>query len=583
MVRKIPRVFINELLAKTDIVDLINARVKLKKQGKNFQACCPFHHEKTPSFTVKREKQFYYCFGCGAHGNAIDFLMHYEKLKFIDSIEELATQQGLEVPYEGNVESNQEKLYRRKNLYDLMDKFNQFYQQSLQTQTASDARHYLKQRGISEKIINYFSIGYAPPGWNNLYKHFICLGEDKDLLQHTGMLVVNHHGHTYDRFRNRIMFPIRDKRGRVIAFGGRIFDKTRQPKYLNSTESDIFHKGHELYGLYETQQKNQKLSRLLVVEGYIDVVSLTQFGINYAVALLGTSTTKEHIQLLYRVTDQVICCYDGDEAGQKAAWRALKYALPSLTDGRQLRFMFLPRGEDPDTLVRKIGKNAFQQYIEKAKSLSTFLFETLMRQIDLSSQEGRAKLSTLALPLIKQVPGNTLRLYLRQQLGYKLGILDDARLEKLLPKSTIQVNNFQQPKIKRTTMRTLIALLLQNPQLSTLVPSVEGLDRIDIPGIALFISLVNICQSQPKLTNGQLLECYRGYRTYSQLETLATWNHLIIDEMIETTFVDTLKNFYDSILEHHQETLIARDRTRGLTTNERLELWSLNQELAKKH
>ncbi|SNC58604.1 DNA primase [Sodalis endosymbiont of Henestaris halophilus] len=584
MARQIPRVFIHDLLARTDIVDLIDARIKLKKQGKNFLACCPFHHDKTPSFTVNVEKQFFHCFGCGAHGNVIDFLMKYDRLKFVQSIEELATQHGLKVPYEVGSGQNYQEYCQRQILYQLMDKLSKFYQQALKAPPAAGVNHYLQQRGLSEDIIKYFAIGFAPPGWDNVIKRFGRLAKDLALLNYAGMLAINDSGQTYDRFRDRIMFPIRDKRGRVVAFGGRILSDG-QPKYLNSPETDIFRKSYHLYGLYEAQRQHSELSRLLLVEGYIDVLAMAQFGINYAVSSLGTSTTADHIQLLYRATDRVICCYDGDSAGRRAAWRTLKNALPYLSDGRQLHFMFLPEGEDPDTLVRKIGKNAFEKGIEQAQPMSTFLFETLMRQVDLSSPDGRAKLSTLALPLINQVPGDTLRLYLRQQLGNKLGILDDSQLEKLLPKAALKANILPQPLIKRTTMRILIGLLVQHPQLSALVPAIQGLAQASssYPGMPLFIELVRFCQqARPALTSGQLLEHYREKKSYSQLETLATWNHMIIDEMIEATFIDTLMNLYDSILEHRQEALIARDRVSGLTPKERQELWSLNQALAKK-
>lgn len=581
MAGRIPRVFINDLLARTDIIDLVDARVKLKKQGKNFHACCPFHHEKTPSFTVNSEKQFYHCFGCGAHGNAIDFLMNYDRLEFVESIEELATMHGLEVPYEAGSGPNQQERHQRQSLYQLMEQLSDFYLQALGQSAAAPAQQYLTRRGLSDEIIAHFAIGYAPPGWDNVLKRFGRGSEERSSLSDAGMLVTNDQGRSYDRFRDRVMFPIRDRRGRVIAFGGRILGDG-QPKYLNSPETEIFHKGRQLYGLYEAQQKHPELSRVLVVEGYMDVVALAQFGIDYAVASLGTATTAEHIQLLYRATDQVVCCYDGDRAGREAAWRALETALPYLTDGRQLRFMFLPDGEDPDTLVRQIGKPAFEQRIEQAQPLSVFLFETLMPQVDLSSQDGKAKLSTLALPLISQVPGETLRMYLRQQLGNKLGILDDSQLEKLLPKVASQANISPQPRIKRTTMRILIGLLVQNPRLSALIPSVQGLEQANQPGVPLFIELVQACQAQPGLTTGQLLEHYRENKSFPQLETLATWNHMIIEDMIEATFVDTLTSLYDSILEQRQEVLIARDRTQGLTTEERKELWSLNMALAKK-
>ncbi|PLK59327.1 hypothetical protein CEX73_00300 [Candidatus Palibaumannia cicadellinicola] len=317
------------------------------------------------------------------------------------------------------------------------------------------------------------------------------------------------------------------------------------------------------------------------------MVTLTQFGIDYAVASLGTTTTTEHIQLLYRTTHQVICCYDGDRAGQEAAWRTLEKALPYLIDGRELRFMFLSEGEDPDTLVRKIGKKAFEQCIEQAQPLSQFLFETLMQQVDLSHLDGRAKLSALALPLIRKIPGSILRMFLRQQLGQKLGLIDDSQLDKLLPptqnqKVMQQTYIWLQPRIKCTTMRILTGLLIQNPWLSALVPIIKGLEQAKQPGVTLFIHLVKICQRQPWLTTGQLLELNRNNKFYLQLETLVTWNHMIIEDMIEKTFVDALTSLYNSILEQRQEALIALDRTHGLTTKERKELWSLNQALAKK-
>ena len=445
------------------------------------------------------------------------------------------------------------------------------------------------------------------------------------------MLVTNDQGRSYERFRGRVMFPIRDKRGRVIGFGGRVLGNDT-PKYLNSPETDIFHKGRQLYGLYEAQQDNAEPNRLLVVEGYMDVVALAQYGINYAVASLGTSTTADHIQLLFRATNNVICCYDGDRAGRDAAWRALETALPYMTDGRQLRFMFLPDDEDPDTLVRKEGKEAFEARMEQAMPLSAFLFNSLMPQVDLSTPDGRARLSTLALPLISQVPGETLRIYLRQELGNKLGILDDsqlpqvdlstpdgraqlstlalplitqvpgetlriylrqelgnklgilddAQLERLMPKAAESGVSRPVPQLKRTTMRILIGLLVQNPELATLVPPLENLDENKLPGLGLFRELVNTCLSQPGLTTGQLLEHYRGTNNAATLEKLSMWDDIADKNIAEQTFTDSLNHMFDSLLELRQEELIARERTHGLSNEERLELWTLNQELAKK-
>lgn len=581
MAGRIPRVFINDLLARTDIVDLIDARVKLKKQGKNFHACCPFHNEKTPSFTVNGEKQFYHCFGCGAHGNAIDFLMNFDRLEFVESIEELATSHGLDVPYEAGSGPSQMERHQRQSLYQLMENLNGFYQQGLQQSSAQPARDYLDCRGLSAEIINHFAIGYAPAGWDNVLKRFGKQSEDRESLMEAGMLVSNDKGRTYDRFRDRVMFPIRDKRGRVIGFGGRVLGNDT-PKYLNSPETPIFHKGRQLYGLYEAVKNHPEPARLLVVEGYMDVVALAQYGIDYAVASLGTSTTAEHIQLLFRSTDTVICCYDGDRAGREAAWRALETALPYMNDGRQLRFMFLPDGEDPDTLVRKEGKDAFEARMEQAMPLSSFLFDSLLPQVDLSSRDGKARLSTLALPLITQIPGETLRIYMRQELGNKLGILDDNQLEKLMPKLAASGTTPVAPPLKRTTMRVLIALLIQSPQLATLVPSLDGLSESKMPGLPLFIELVGRCNENPGLTTGQLLELYRGTNFSQTLETLAIWNHMIVDEEAEAVFQDSLASIYDSALEERLEFLIARERTQGLSADERRELWTLSQAFARK-
>ncbi|RRO04530.1 DNA primase [Pectobacterium aquaticum] len=585
MAGRIPRVFINDLLARTDIVDLIDARVKLKKQGKNYHACCPFHHEKTPSFTVNGDKQFYHCFGCGAHGSAIDFLMNYDRLEFVETIEELATMHGLEVPYETGTGPTKQEIHQRHNQYELMGHISEFYQQALQHSVGVPALQYLQQRGLSAEVISHFAIGFAPSGWDNVLKRF-GEGSDRNVLNDAGMLVTNDQGRTYDRFRERVMFPIRDKRGRVIAFGGRVLGNDT-PKYLNSPETGIFHKGRQLYGLYEAQQSHKDLKRLLVVEGYMDVVALAQFGIDYAVASLGTSTTAEHIQLLFRATDQVVCCYDGDRAGREAAWRALETALPYLNDGRQLRFMFLPDGEDPDTLVRKEGKAAFEQRMVQALPLSQFLFETLQQQVDMSSADGRTKLGILAMPLIGQVPGETQRLYLRQQLGNKLGILDDSQLDRLLPKAAELEQSYQTPQLKVTTMRILIGLLVQNPRLAAEVPdlALEGVEQDKVPGLSLFQDLVKTCNASPRMSMALLLEQYRDSKYYKQLETIAVWNHMIVEEELEEKFRISLAELYDQLLNQRLEILIARDRTNpnGLNAKEKKELWSLQLALTRKH
>ncbi|MXP56400.1 DNA primase [Pantoea sp. Mhis] len=583
MAGRIPSLFIHALLSRTNIVELINNRIKLKKQGKNYYACCPFHNEKHPSFTVSNEKQFYYCFGCGVKGNAIDFLIHYDRLNFVESIEELAMLHGLNVP---NKISKKYILGTYNNLhqnfYQIMDELNKFYQYNLQQSKAQFAKKYLLNRGLTSDIIDYFSIGYAPIGWCNILKKFGYKKENFELLIKIGMLVRNNKENVYDRFRNRLMFPVRDKRGRVVGFGGRVLNQSK-PKYLNSPETFIFHKSRQLYGLYEVQKYyKQQPACLLVVEGYMDVITLTQYGINYAVSSFGTSTTVEHIQLLFRITEHVIFCYDGDYAGRKAAWRALKIALPYMNDGRQLRFMLLPNGEDPDTLIRKEGKINFEIRIKLAKSLSIFLFERLLSEVNLSTSDGKTKLAVLALPLINQIPGKILRIYMRQTLGRKLGILDDYKLDQIILKTNKNKKFPISLSLKPTRMRILISLLVQNPRFAIIVPTLDGFNQSKIAGLSLFIDLVTCCMKYPNLSTGQLLELYRGTNLSQTLETLATWNHMIIDEEAERVFHDSLTSLYDSALEQRLEELIALDRTQGLNATQRREFWSLRQILIKK-
>lgn len=571
----IPRSFIDDLIARTDIVELINHRVKLKKAGREYHACCPFHHEKTPSFSVSPSKQFYHCFGCGAHGNVISFLMEYDKLEFPEAIEELATLHGLEVPRENLRQSAprspQVGYKAKRDLYGLLSEITQFYQQNLQQDIPSQS--YLQQRGLSPEIIARFEIGFAPNAYDAVLRKFGKNPEEVQKLRDTGMLSESESGRIYDKFRNRIMFPIRDKRGRVIAFGGRVMGDER-PKYLNSPESATYHKGNELYGLYQALQVDENPQYLFVVEGYMDVVALAQFGVENAVASLGTATTGEQIQQMFRVTEQIICCYDGDRAGRDAAWRAFENALPYLYDGRQLKFIFLPDGEDPDTFVRSQGKSGFEHYLqENAKSLSDFLFDSLLVQVDLSSKEGKSKLASLAIPLINRIPGEMLRVYLRNILGQKLGILDPSQLESLLP-NRLQVKQ-DVPKaqgIKRTPMRLLIALLLQNPDLVKHVPDLTPLKELDEAGFDLFVELVQVCREQVGVSMGALLEHWRDTPNYTILERLAGWDHLVSDENLEKEFIETLSFLYTKLVEKRVEVLIAKERTQGLSDEEKQEL-----------
>lgn len=435
MAGRIPQSFIDDLLARVNVLDIVEARVKLKRTGKNYSGLCPFHKEKSPSFTVNNEKQFYYCFGCGAGGNSLGFLMEHDRLSFPEAVEELAKLAGVEMPKtEGPVDHQREQ--RIKDIYSLLEEASEYYQQQLRKHPSKDiAVNYLKNRGLSGQFAARFGIGYAPPGWDNLLKKLARDEATKLRLEQAGMLINKEDSDRYyDRFRERIMFPIRDMRGRVIAFGGRVLGDEK-PKYLNSPETDTFHKSRELYGLYEARKYNQNLERLIIVEGYMDVVGLAQYGIGYAVATLGTATTAQHLERLLKMVPEVIFCFDGDEAGRKAAKRALDTTMPVITDGKQARFLFLPEGEDPDSLVRQEGCEAFEQRLNESLPLSDFFFKTLEEGADMSSLDGRARFSNQALPLIDQMqPG-----ILKQMMQEKISELTGLSLEQL-----ISVNNLQE-------------------------------------------------------------------------------------------------------------------------------------------
>lgn len=450
----IPQSFIDDLLSRADIVDVIDKRVALKKSGKNYSACCPFHNEKSPSFSVQPEKQFYYCFGCGAGGNAIGFIMNFDSVDFPQAVESLARDNGMEVPREESKAATKRRA-ETADLYTLLEEANSYYQLQLQKHEGrTSAVDYLKKRGVSGAIARDFGIGYAPPGWDNLLKACASTPERENNLLKAGMVIERETGQGsgqsggsqfkgYDRFRHRIMFPIRDARGRTIAFGGRVLGDDK-PKYLNSPETPVFHKGSELYGLFEARKSTKKLSRLLIVEGYMDVIALAQMDIRYAVATLGTATSGAHLTRLFRMVPEVVFCFDGDKAGRTAAWRALEATLPQMEDGRQVRFLFLPEGEDPDTLVRKVGQAAFETLIDNATPLEQFFFDKLSSELDLDSHQGRGKLRELAQPLITQLPEGVFALLMREQLSQRLGIGVDA-LNALIEKVAATESRTQAP------------------------------------------------------------------------------------------------------------------------------------------
>ncbi|MCT7941079.1 DNA primase [Shewanella holmiensis] len=564
----IPRDFINELIARTDIVDLIDRKVPLKKAGKNHSACCPFHSEKSPSFTVSRDKQFYHCFGCGAHGNAIDFVMEYDRLEFVDAIEELASQLGLDVPQEnGNAKRQDHGLSR--DLYQLMEEANLFYQSQLrQHQDKQKVLDYLDFRGLSDDVIKHFGIGFAPDGWDGLLGRYRQNQSAQDKLLTAGMLIENDSGKRYDRFRDRLMFPIRDRRGRVIGFGGRVLGEGT-PKYLNSPETPIFHKGNELYGLYELKQLHRDPQHVLIVEGYMDVVALAQFGVDYAVASLGTSTTAEQFQLLVRSAKEVICCYDGDRAGREAAWRALETALPLLKPGDMVRFMFLPQGEDPDTMVRKIGKAAFEELIQQAMQLPEFLFETL------SNTHGTDKgaLAKQAITLIEKVQDSVLQNLLLESLSHKLGMNSSDDLKKKLGFAVKkpQPLNAKGLQGRGTPLRLAIALLVQKPSLGFGLAPQPALNKIQMAGIDLLNHLLEITRTQ-QFNSAQLLEIHREHEQKSTLIKLAQWDHQVADENVLTEFKQTLIWLTNQYIEQRYQELSLKQT---LTKAEKMQLTKL--------
>ena len=436
MASRIPQSFIDDLLDRTDIVDLVDGHVKLKKTGRNYSACCPFHKEKTPSFSVAPDKQFYYCFGCGAGGNAIGFLMQLENLNFPEAVEELAGKAGLTVPKDDSITSkaasaaSQAKTQARNQAYDILNQASQYYQSQLRRHPdRQKAVTYLKGRGLNGQIAQRFGVGYAPAGWQNLMQELAPKAEQEQALIDAGMAVEKEENNRrYDRFRDRIMFPIKDYKGRIIAFGGRVLGDDK-PKYLNSPETVVFHKQKELYGLYEARQHERNLKRIMVVEGYMDVVALAQHDINYAVATLGTSTSSFHLERIFKLVSEVVFCFDGDAAGLKAADRAMHTCLPFMEDGRQARFLLLPDGEDPDSLVRQEGNDKLTARIVDATPLSDFLFQRLSQELDPHNLEHRAKLATDASPLIAIIPKGIMRSMMHARLSKITGLDKDTLAE----------------------------------------------------------------------------------------------------------------------------------------------------------
>ncbi|NYE29908.1 DNA primase [Rhodanobacter sp. K2T2] len=526
----IPDSFIDELLARVDIVDVIERRVPLKKAGREWTACCPFHNERSPSFYVSPAKQFFHCFGCGAHGSALKFLMDYERLEFPDAVEELAQTLGMTVPREGGRDAAPRE--DKTDLYALLDASASWYQSELPK--SKEAQAYCKKRGLDAETIARFRLGWAPAGYDGVIKSLGNSERRLQLLNEAGMVASSEQGRKYDRFRERLMFPILDRRGRVIAFGGRIIfsapparedqeagipartsQQSTSPKYLNSPETPLFHKGRELFAMWQVKQANANLPRIVVVEGYMDVIALHQAGLPIAVATLGTATTPEHTEVLFRAAPDVVFCFDGDRAGRAAAWKALESALPRLRDGRQAYFLFLPDGEDPDSLVRKEGKEGFEKRIKEAMPLSDYFFNELSHDVELGSLDGRARLAERARPLIGKLPDGAFRDLMAQELERRSG----ARA--LVQPAASSHRAVQRPiAVQRSLVRSAIALLLTQPGIADQVEKPYRFLPQDKPGIGLLAELLDIARSRPGINSAMLVEHFAEREEYPALQKL---------------------------------------------------------------
>ncbi|HEX4781852.1 MAG TPA: DNA primase [Usitatibacter sp.] len=524
----IPQEFIQSLLGRVDIVDVVDRHVKLKKTGANFSACCPFHNEKTPSFTVSPSKQFYHCFGCGVHGNAIGFLMEYSGLAYPEAIRALAETVGMPVPEtRGNFRAGAAEapgLAAR-----MMDALTYYRAELKKSKTAID---YLKRRGLSGEIAARYGLGYAPDGWQNLEAVFTDYATAA--LKDTGLVIDTEaeegkKSRRYDRFRDRVMFPILDARGNVIGFGGRVIGQG-EPKYLNSPETPLFEKGRELYGLYQARRAIREASQVLVVEGYMDVVALAQHGVENAVATLGTSTTPMHVAKLLKMADNVVFCFDGDAAGRKAAWRALEISLPELADGKVVSFLFLPPEDDPDTYVRRLGKEGFLAALSQAKPLSQFLFAELVSQVDMATDEGRASFVAHAKPLIAQVQAPALGAMLRRRLA-ELARLAPEEIAGLMPAAPAAPRKAAPPAAKpvrkgpASSQARLLAFVLHDLVLAKAVPA-EVLSG-STPEATALRALVELLHREPGLNLAQVSAHFDGSDLW------ATMSNALLDPLLK--------------------------------------------------
>ena len=579
---RIPPEFIDELLARADIVEIIDSRVPLKKAGREYKGCCPFHDEKTASFTVSPGKQFYHCFGCGAHGTAIGFLMEYDHLGFRETIEELAGRYSMIVPQDAAKDNSVERR-KQADLYSILGLANRHFQQRLREDES--AKNYLIARGLSGEVAARYQLGFAIDSWDDLLNSLTAQKISTKDLETAGLVSKNDQGRVYDKFRGRIIFPIHDQRGRVIAFGGRILGEG-EPKYLNSPETPVFHKGKELYGLHQALNAISKQKQAIVVEGYMDVIALAQAGIDNVVAALGTATTATHVEKLFRQCNEIIFCFDGDRAGRQAAWRALENSLPSMQDGRQVSFLFLPEGEDPDTYVKKLGHDAFVMQIQQQSlPLPEYMLSHLSEDIDLQRMDGKAKLAGLARPLLNSLPRGTLKAMLLRELA-AITHMDEASLAELMqeekkPAQERQVTATAKHKKNNLIGKTL-SLLLNQPEMALGVDNLEHLQSLELAGMDVLCQIIEIINISPDLTTSAIIERFREKVYYDRLCELASSNIDLEDDAVKTEFTDAINRLH--LMAIDQETGIITSRSTKLSEEDKIKLRNLQQErLALKH
>jgi DNA primase len=578
---RIPPEFIDELLTRADIVEIIDSRVPLKKAGREYKGCCPFHDEKTASFTVSPGKQFYHCFGCGAHGTAIGFLMDYDHLGFREVIEELAGRYSMIVPEEAG-QDNSAELKQQSTLYTILNSANKHFQTRLRENEA--AKNYLKDRGLTGEIAARYELGFALESWDDLLNTLTAQKFASKDLDTAGLVSSNDQGRIYDKFRGRIIFPIHDQRGRVIGFGGRIMGDG-EPKYLNSPETPVYHKGKELYGLHQALNAISKQSQAIVVEGYMDVIALAQAGVENVVASLGTATTTSHIERLYRQCNEIIYCFDGDRAGRQAAWRALENSLPSMRDGRQASFLFLPDGEDPDTYVRKLGHDGFiNQLKQQSLPLPEYLLSHLAADIDMSRMDGKAKLAGLARPLLNKLPQGTLKALLINELA-EITHVDKSSLAELMqeekpapaPRRASPATNKRNNLIGKT-----LSLLLEQPAMALDVSNLEYLQNLEVAGMEVLCLIISTIKDSPNLTTSAIIERFREQVYYDRLSELASSSIDLGDEAVKIEFADAISRLH--LMAIDQETGKITARSTKLSEEDKFTLRRLQQErLALKH